>query len=104
MGIDPITLAALATIGSTAATIYTGNKQAGAQRDAQAQAKAQADASMKASDEANNKINQKKPDTSAILAASAQAGRGGQAGTMLTGSQGVDPSTLQLGKSTLLGQ
>lgn len=104
MGIDPISLAAFAAIGSTAATLYTGNKNASAQKAAQEQAKTQAEASAKASDEATNRANQKRPDTAAILAANAQAGKGGQAGTMLTGSQGVDPSTLQLGKSTLLGQ
>ena len=104
MGMDPITLAAIAAIGSTAATIYTGEKNASAQKSAQAQSKAQAEATAKASDEATNRSNQRRPDTAAILAANAQAGKGGQAGTMLTGSQGVDPSTLQLGKSTLLGQ
>ena len=31
------------------------------------------------------------------------AGKAGQSGTMLTGPQGVDPSSLLLGKSSLLG-
>ena len=95
---------AAGTAASTALGVYQGQKAAGAQKSAQAQAAAQASSTAKAADEANNRINQKRPDTVAILAANAQAGKGGQAGTMLTGPQGVDPSTLQLGKNTLLGQ
>jgi hypothetical protein len=39
----------------------------------------------------------------AILDAATQAGKGGASGTMLTGSQGIDPNLLSLGKNTLLG-
>lgn len=51
----------------------------------------------------------KAPDRPAISAANkAAAGPGGamsgNSGTFLTGPSGVDPSTLVLGKSTLLGQ
>ena len=57
----------------------------------------------KAQDEANNKVNQKRPDTSALYSANQQSAKNGPSSTMLTGSSGVDPSALQLGKSTLLG-
>jgi len=78
-------------------------KAAAAQEQANNQAQAAADAQAKSADQANNRANQKTPDTSAILSAAAQAGKGGASGTMLTGSQGVDPNALMLGKSTLLG-
>lgn len=74
------------------------------QKKAQDQALANANATAKAADEANNRANQKQPDTGAILSAAQQAGKAGGSGTMLTGPQGVDPSALTLGKSTLLGQ
>jgi alanine dehydrogenase len=62
-------------------------------------AKVQADQA----DQANNKLNAKRPDIGAMLSANQSAAAGGGAGTMLTGVGGVDPSTLQLGKNTLLG-
>ena len=46
-----------------------------------------------------NKQNAPTADASAI----AQAQRGGPSATMLTGPQGIDTSSLLLGKSTLLG-
>ena len=67
------------------------------------QAQANADRTAAQADQAFNQANQKKPDTSAILSAAQQAGKGGVSGTMLTGPSGVDPSSLTLGKSTLLG-
>lgn len=79
-------------------------KAASAQEQAQNQAQAQADSAAKSADVANNRANQKSPDTSAILSAAAQAGKGGASGTMLTGTQGIDPAALSLGKNTLLGQ
>lgn len=85
-----------------------------AQRSAQAASLAQAaksareskalmDKQLKASDENMNRAMAKNPNTSRIRDEAAQAGKAGASGTMLTGSQGVDASTLQLGRSTLLG-
>lgn len=68
------------------------------------QAKAAAKASAAAADEANNKANAKSPNTSALMAANMLAAKGGQSGTMLTGPQGVDPGSLMLGKTSLLGK
>jgi hypothetical protein len=61
------------------------------------------DKQLKAGEESLNRANQKTPNTSRIVDQATQAGRAGASGTMLTGAAGVDPTTLQLGKSTLLG-
>ena len=76
---------------------------ADAQRKAGNQAKDAARATALQADEANNRANSRKPDSAASLAAAMLAGKSGQSGTMLTGPQGVAPSTLLLGKSSLLG-
>lgn len=92
-----------AMAASTAYQAYAGNKADQQQRSAQRQALAQADASAKAADEANNKANQKRPDVAGALSSAMQSGKSGASGTMLTGPGGVDPSSLTLGKQTLLG-
>lgn len=75
--------------------------QAAAQAAAQSRYAAQ---QAKLAEEDLNRANQKRPNTSAVLSAAEQAGRAGVSGTLLTGPQGVDQSTLPLGRSTLLGQ
>lgn len=81
----------------------SGQQQKKAAENASRQAQANALKQEKAADEANNQANRKQPDTAAILAAAQQSGKSGVSGTMLTGSQGIDPTALQLGKNTLLG-
>lgn len=98
------TAVAIASVASAAYGIYSGERAADAQKSAQAQAREIADKQANAAQQALNQANQKKPDTSAILSAAQQSGKSGQSGTMLTGAQGVDPTSLTLGKSTLLGQ
>lgn len=71
---------------------------------AAAESKALMDKQLKAQDEAMNRANQKRPNTRGILEQAQQAGKSGASGTMLTGPQGVDTGSLQLGKATLLGQ
>ena len=66
-------------------------------------AKDAAKANAMAADQAMNRANQKSPDTAAAMAANVLSGKAGQSGTMLTGAQGVDPNSLTLGKTTLLG-
>lgn len=95
-------MAAAAVAGTVIAYQNGQDAKDAASRSAQ-QAQANADKQMKSADEATNRANQKRPDTSAILGAAQQAGKAGASGTMLTGPTGIDPSTLQLGKSTLLG-
>lgn len=70
---------------------------------AAAESKALMDRQMKSADEAMNRANQKRPNTRALLDDANQKGKAGASGTMLTGPQGVDPSSLTLGRSTLLG-
>jgi len=70
---------------------------------AQAESKALMDKQLKAAEENMNRSMQKRPDTARLLDAAAQAGKSGVGGTMLTGPQGVDQASMQLGKSTLLG-
>lgn len=104
--ISASTLAAIA-VGTaavgTVASIVNGQSQADAAKKSMQQAQANADRTARQADEAFNQANQKKPDTGAILSAQQQAGKSGVSGTMLTGPAGVDPSSLTLGKSTLLG-
>ncbi len=52
---------------------------------------------------ATNAANQQAPDISSILSQAANASKVGVGSTMLTGAGGVNNSSLNLGKSTLLG-
>lgn len=92
--------AAFAAVAVSAGGIYISNQNA---KKAQAQGREQAEDTAKAASQANNKANQKRANSSALLSSNQMAGKGGQSGTMLTGPGGVDPSALQLGKTTLLG-
>ena len=96
-------LTAAVVIG-TGYNIYSGQKQASAQKKAQNAATANAEKQATAAEQAFNASNRKSADTSAILDAATQAGRGGVSGTMLTGAQGVDKNAMALGRNTLLGQ
>lgn len=98
-----VTAAVVVAGAATAYSAYQQNKatkqQASAQREAVKQAESQA---VQAERDFNSR-NMKKPNAGAALAANQQAGLAGNAGTMLTGPAGVDPSTLQIGKNNLLG-
>jgi hypothetical protein len=102
-GVTAMAVAAGAAVAGTAYSIYSGERQANAQRKAGDAAKTSALKQEKLADEATNKANMKRPDTGAIMDAAMQAGKGGAGSTMLTGPGGIDPSALQLGKNTLLG-
>ena len=99
----PIVMA-VAAVASTAYSIYSGEKQKSAQKSAAKTAQANAKKQAQQADQEFNRANQKSPDVGALLSANQQRSLSGQSGTMLTGSQGVDPNSLSLGKSTLLGQ
>lgn len=100
-----LTLTGLAVGGPVGALLgYQAQQQADAaqaQRQAQAQAYAQAAKTADLADQAMNKANARTPDLGALLAGNSK--KDGASGTLLTGSQGVDPSTLLLGRNTLLG-
>lgn len=91
--------------------IYAGEKANKAQKQAlksqertQAEARAMAERQQRSSEEAINRANRKAPDVNAILKAAQEAGTKGMSTSMLTGSRGVDPATLNLSRSTLLGE
>jgi len=102
-GVTATGVLAAAAVAGTAYSIYNGQQQAGAQRSAQQQAKDAATKQADQADQANNRANAKSPDIAAMLTANQNAATGGAGSTMLTGTQGVNQGTLQLGKNTLLG-
>ena len=96
------------TVGSATAGLMA--LQYDAQRDAlKAQQRAQDEATRQARLQAQqaerdfNRVNQKRPNVAAMMGANAAAASGGVGSTMLTGPQGVDTSTMRLGRTTLLG-
>ena len=96
--------AAWAAVAVSATSAYVSNKNASARaEEANQQAEQNAKKTADATTQATNRANQKKPDSDALLSANLTAGQSGQASTMLTGPAGIDPSTLTLGKTTLLG-
>lgn len=99
----PIIAAVGAAVGAGAAIYsgYTSNKQ---QKKAAEQARKNADKQAQQAEQEFNRANQKTANTDKMLAANQQASLSGQAGTMLTGPQGVAPGNVDIGKATLLGQ
>lgn len=96
--------AVVAAVAASAAVSYTnGQKQEKAAEAANRAATENAKQAKQQSEMAFNKANAKTPDLAAMLSANEQAAKGGVGGTMLTGAQGIDPATLQLGKNSLLG-
>jgi len=95
--------AAAVMVGTTLANAYSANQQKQQQKGAQYQAQQAALKQEKQMEQQLNAANKKRPNTSAMLDSASQSARAGQSGTMLTGAQGVDPSMLTLGKTTLLG-
>lgn len=93
---DPVSIIATAVAGSTAVSLYQGEQARKAQNKAANQARSEAD-------QAFNRANPKKPNVAEMLYGNQAAGSAGAGSTMVTGPQGIDPSTLSLGKTTLLG-
>lgn len=75
-----------------------------AQSAANKKAEQAANAAAQKSEEATNRALAKTPDSMALRSANERQAKGGIAGTMLTGAQGVPSSNLLLGRTTLLGQ
>ncbi len=97
-----ITAAVIAGV-STAASVYSSNQQKQQAKGAQYQAQQAALKQEKQMEQQINAANKKRVNTNALLDSASQSARAGASGTMLTGPQGVDPSMLTLGKTTLLG-
>ena len=94
---------AVASLANAALSYKQGQAQQSAAQKAANAARANADKQAQQAEQAMNAANQKKPDTSVLLSAVQQAGKGGVSGTTLTGPAGVPSDTLTLGRSTLLG-
>ena len=90
-------------ISMAAATAYQTETQRKSGSQARQQAKDLALAQQADADRATNKANAKRPDVGGMMAAATLASRNGQGGTLLTGPGGIDPSTLTLGRTNLLG-
>lgn len=97
-------LATLAVAGATGASAYTQSKALKAQSAANKKAEQAANAAAQKSEEATNRALAKTPDSLALRSANERQSKGGIAGTLLTGAQGVPSSNLLLGRTTLLGQ
>jgi hypothetical protein len=89
----------VAGVAGTVSAVKSANDQASATKQSQKLAEATAEQQTKA----YNKANANSPDIAAEQAANQQAALSGTNSTFLTGSGGIDTSSLNLGKSTLLG-
>jgi hypothetical protein len=89
-------VSATAAVASTVQSADASRRQAHTAVDA-------AKVNAQQADEANNRANAKSPDSAAMMASNALAGKAGQSSTMLTGPSGIDPNSLLLGKNTPLG-
>lgn len=93
--------AVTAAVGALSA--IQGQQQMKEQKKAAAQAQTNAEKQVVAAERDMNARNSKQPNTAAMASANQQAAQSGIGSTMLTGSQGVDPTSLVLGRNTLLG-
>lgn len=110
-----ISAATWAMIGAATAVagVYVQNENMKKANDLQQQAQNQAVESAKKQatavenqaqvDAANRVKNNKTANAAAALGNQAAGAAGAGGGTLLTGPQGIDPSSLSLSKSTLLG-
>jgi len=98
---------AMIGVGTLAAGTIAANEQAkksnALQKQAMDNAQTNANKQFAQQEQAYNKANAKTPDVAAIMSQQSNSARGGQSGTMLTGPAGIDPTSLSLSKSTLLG-
>lgn len=103
-------VAAGVAAAGTAYSVVAGERGASMQRQAmrrqqqaQTQATAQARSQQRQSQEAMAMANRREPDIATALASGMADQAGGPASTMLTGPGGVEPSSLMLGRQSLLG-
>lgn len=94
-----VAVASVLTVGQ----VYQADQARKSANGAADQAKTNALTTQRQADEANNAANARSPDTAAAKAANILAAQAGNSSTMLTGPQGVNPNSLTLGKTTLLG-
>ena len=95
--------ATIAAIASAGATIYSANKQAGAQKKASAEATRQNEMAMANAQRETKRAEMRTPNTAALLAMAGNT-QGTNASTISAGAQGILPSTLTLGGNPLGGK
>jgi uncharacterized protein HemX len=104
VAIAAMAAAAAAGAGATAYGAVSANdaqkKAMQQQKKAQSAAAGTAASEQRMSQQAQAAANRKAPDIAALMASANTPG----SNTMLTGPGGVNPNSLSLGKSTLLGQ
>lgn len=104
---DPITIAAVAAVVGTGASIYQGEQQARAAKSARGVAAKQAgdEVSRQKTELAKQEQQRRSRETRDLsLARNARTGAGaGVSSTRLTGPGGINPSLLNLAQNTLLG-
>lgn len=98
----PLAILGASALGAGASVISSANK-AKATNAATASNERQAAAEAQRSEQQFNKANQKTPDIAAMMSKNQDAMKSGMGATFLTGPQGVSPSSIGLGKTTLLG-
>ena len=105
-----VTAIIASTVVGVGTSIYQGQqqkkqqkKQLEQQKQFNEEAKTRAKEAADRQDIETNKANRKRADVSAIQSREEQSALSGPAGTMLTGTQGVNPDDLTLGGNTLLG-
>ena len=103
-------VAAIAAVGSTVVAVTSANNQRKVQeraledqRQANERAEQRAKAEQSRTEQEYNRANRQNVDVESALDASELSAQQGASGTLLTGSMGVDPNTLNLSRNTLLG-
>ena len=79
------------------------DQQTQAMQQGNKQAKEAATRQADMADQANNRANAKVPDLLGLSSQNQMASKGGAGSTSLTGHSGIDPKSLLLGKTTLIG-
>lgn len=95
--------AAIASVATSAATVYQGARAQKAQKRAANQAASQAEQQQLQAEREFNRANQKRPNIAALAARNRAMGQGGPGGTFLTGTMGAPVSGGMLGRTSLLG-
>jgi len=102
---DPVTAGVVIAGASATMGGISAVKQGAAQRKAAREAERRARVASEAQRRALNQENMNQPDVAGMLKRAKDQAQGGLAGTMLTGSKGVNPGALKgmLGSSSMLG-
>lgn len=102
---DPVTATlAISAVASAGMSYYQGQQQKNEAKDARREANANAEQAAAQADMEMNRQNKKTPNVAAATDANTSAAKSGIGSTMLTGPQGIDPTSLNLTGNTLLGQ